>query len=289
MIWETVVQPFADFGFMRRALLGCVAISLGATPIGVFLMLRRISLTGCAMASAVLPGAATGYLIFGLSLVPMTFGGLGAGLTVALLSGFVTRRTQLREDSSLAAFSLIALALGVLIVSMRGNNMDLMRVLFGMVLALDDTTLILLCSITSFSLLALALLLRPLVLECVDPQFLRSVSKLSALTHFTFLVLVVLNLVGGFHALGTLMAVGIMLLPATAGRFWTNGISSLIIVAIIFAMLSSFTGLLLSYHYNLPSGPAIILVNSIVYVMSFMFGPVGGIVSQVFLHRHVKV
>jgi zinc/manganese transport system permease protein len=90
-----------------------------------------------------------------------------------------------------------------------------------------------------------------LVLECVDPQFLRSFRKLSAFTHFTFLVLVVLNLVGGFHALGTLMAVGIMLLPATAGRFWTNGISSLIIVAIIFAMLSSFTGLLLSYHYNL--------------------------------------
>ena len=169
MIWETVIQPFAEFGFMRRALLGCMAISLGATPVGVFLMLRRISLTGCAMASAVLPGAATGYLIFGLSLVPMTFGGLGAGLAVALLSGFVTRRTQLREDSSLAAFSLIALALGVLIVSMRGNNMDLMRVLFGMVLALDDTTLILLCSITSFSLLILSLLLRPLVLECVDP------------------------------------------------------------------------------------------------------------------------
>ena len=116
MIWETVIQPFADFGFMRRALLGCIAISLGATPIGVFLMLRRISLTGCAMAAAVLPGAATSYLLFGLSLVPMTFGGLGAGLAVALLSGFVTRRTQLREDASLAAFSLIALALGVLIV-----------------------------------------------------------------------------------------------------------------------------------------------------------------------------
>ena len=85
----------------------------------------------------------------------MTFGGLGAGLAVALLSGFVTRRTQLREDASLAAFSLIALALGVLIVSMRGNNMDLMRVLFGMVLALDDTTYCcaqLLVSLCSFSL-----------------------------------------------------------------------------------------------------------------------------------------
>ena len=221
--------------------------------------------------------------MFGLSLVLMTFRGLGAGLAVALLSGFVTRRTRLREDASLAAFSLIALALGVLIVSMRGNNMDLMRVLFGMVIALDDTTLILLCSITSFS-----LLLQTLVLECVDPQFLRSVSKLSVFTHFTFLVLVVLNLVGGFHALSTLLAVGIMLIPATT-RFWTNDISSLIIVAVTFAMLSNFTGLLLSYYYNFPSGPAIILVNSMVYVMSLTFGPVGGIVDQVFFHRQVKV
>ena len=222
--------------------------------------------------------------MFGLSLVLMTFRGLGAGLAVALLSGFVTRRTQLREDASLAAFSLIALALGVLIVSMRGNNMGLMRVLFGMVIALDDTTLILLCSITSFS-----LLLQTLVLECVDPQFLRSVSKLSVFIHFTFLVLIVLNLVGGFHALGTLMAVGIMLLPANAGRFWTNDISSLIIIALTFAMLSSFTGLLLPYHYHLLSGPAIILVSSIVYVMSLTFGPVGGIVKQGFFHRQVKL
>ena len=79
MIWEKVIQPFAEFGFMRRALLGCITISLDATPIGVFLMLKRIGLTGCAMASAILPGAATGYLIFGLSLVLMTFRSLGAG------------------------------------------------------------------------------------------------------------------------------------------------------------------------------------------------------------------
>ena len=173
---------------------------------GTFLILRRMSLTGDAMAHAILPGAAIGFLISGLSLIPMTLGGLVAGLLVALLSGFVTRMTSLREDASLAAFYLISLAIGVLIVSMRGSNVDLMHVLFGTVLALDDATLILLCSISSLSLVILALFFRPLILECADPQFLRSVSGLSAITHFTFLLLVVLNLVGGFHAIGTLMA-----------------------------------------------------------------------------------
>lgn len=285
MIWEAVIQPFADFGFMRRALLGCIAISLGATPVGVFLMLRRMSLTGDAMAHAILPGAAVGFLVAGLSLGAMTIGGLVAGIAVALLSGFVTRVTALREDASLAAFYLISLALGVLIVSTRGSNVDLMHVLFGTVLALDDAALILLCSIASISLLALAILFRPLVLECADPQFLRSVSRLSAVTHFTFLALVVLNLVGGFHALGTLMAVGIMILPAAAARFWSESIGGLITVAVIVAVVSSLSGLLLSYHFSLPSGPAIILVAGLVYTLSLLLGPVGSVVAQAIPRR----
>ena len=280
MIWEILVAPFTEFGFMRRALLGCIAISVGATPVGLFLMLRRMSLTGDAMAHAILPGAAIGYLISGLSLGAMTIGGLIAGMAVALLSGFVTRVTAQREDASLAAFYLISLALGVLIVSTRGGNVDLMHVLFGTVLALNDETLILLCSIASLSVLVLASVFRPLVLECADPQFLRSVSILSAITHLTFLALVVLNLVSGFHALGTLMAVGIMILPAATAKFWASTIGGLLAAAVITATLSSFCGLLLSYHFSLPSGPAIILVAGIAYVLSIVVGPVGGLVIR---------
>ena len=280
MIWEALIAPFVEFGFMRRALLGCIVISVGASPVGVFLMLRRMSLTGDAMAHAILPGAAIGYLIVGLSLSAMTIGGLIAGMAVALLSGFVTRSTALREDASLAAFYLISLALGVLIVSTRGSNVDLMHVLFGTVLALNDATLVLLCSIASLSILVLAIVFRPLVLECADPQFLRSVSGVSAVTHFTFLVLVVLNLVGGFHALGTLMAVGIMILPATAAKFWADRIGELIAVAVIISILSSLVGLLLSYHFSFPSGPAVILVAGFIYILSIIIGPVGGLIAR---------
>ena len=279
-MWELIIAPLADFGFMRRALLGCTAVAAGATPLGVFLMLRRMSLTGDAMAHAILPGAAIGYLVAGLSLGAMTIGGLIAGMAVALLSGFVTRVTALREDASLAAFYLISLALGVMIISVRGSNVDLMHVLFGSVLALDNAALVLLCSIASVSLITMALLFRPLVLECADPQFLRSVSSLSAVTHFAFLTLVVLNLVGGFHALGTLMAVGIMILPAASARFWVAGIGGLITIAMSIAILCSLTGLLLSYHYSLPSGPAIILVAGFIYGVSIIFGPQGGLVSR---------
>ncbi|MGF1660657.1 MAG: metal ABC transporter permease, partial [Rubrimonas sp.] len=201
MIADLLLDPFADFAFMRRALVGCLALALGSAPVGVFLMLRRMSLTGDAMAHAILPGAAVGYLVAGLSLGAMTLGGVIAGLAVALLAGAVSRSTALREDASLAAFYLISLAAGVLIVSMRGGTVDLMHVLFGTVLALDDAALTLLCAIATLTLITLAALFRPLVLECVDPGFLRSVGGGGAVAHFVFLALAVLNLVGGFHAL----------------------------------------------------------------------------------------
>ena len=116
-ISDLVLGPFAEFGFMRRALVGCFGLALGCGPIGTFLVIRRMSLMGDALSHAVLPGAALGFILGGLSLPAMSLGGVGAGLTVALLSGLVTRITPLREDASFAAFYLISLALGVLLVS----------------------------------------------------------------------------------------------------------------------------------------------------------------------------
>jgi zinc/manganese transport system permease protein len=197
---DFLIAPFAEFAFMRRALAGSIALAIAGPPLGVFLILRRMALTGDAVAHAILPGAALGYLAAGLSLGPMTIGGLAAGLIVAVGSGVVARTTILREDASLAAFYLISLALGVTIVSLHGSNIDLLHVLFGSVLALDDATLILLAGITSVTLAALAALYRPLVLETVDASFLASVSKSGGFVQIVFLALVVLNLVGGFHA-----------------------------------------------------------------------------------------
>jgi zinc/manganese transport system permease protein len=285
---DALTQPFIEFSFMRRALVGCLALSLGAPPIGVFLMLRRMSLMGDAMSHAILPGAAVGYLLAGLSLFAMSLGGFAAGLAVVLAAGLVARSTVLREDASLAAFYLVSLALGVMIVSVRGSNVDLLHVLFGTVLALDNHALLLIASIATLSLAVLAVIYRPLVLECFDPQFLRSASVLSSPTHFTFLVLVVLNLVSGFQALGTLMAVGIMLLPAVTARFWAEDVSGLILIAVGCASLASLTGLLVSYYWSVPTGPAIILIAGIFYLVSILVGVRGGLVWGLLPRKHLE-
>jgi zinc/manganese transport system permease protein len=283
-----LLSPFLEFEFMRRALVGVLAIALAGGPVGVFLMLRRMSLTGDAMAHAILPGAAVGYLVAGLSLPAMAGGGLVAGVVVALLAGAVARFTTQKEDASLAAFYLISLALGVTIVSLKGSNVDLLRVLFGSVLALDDASLILLAGVATVTLMTLALLFRPLVLECIDPLFLRSVSRAGTPTHLIFLGLVVLNLVGAFHALGTLLAVGLMMLPAAAARFWTADLTMMLLVATLIGIASGAVGLMVSFHAELPAGPAIILVAGGAYGLSLVFGTEGGLLRLAFPGRHLE-
>ncbi len=285
-IYDLLIGPFADFAFMRRALVGAVTLSLGACPIGVFLMLRRMSLAGDAMSHAILPGAAAGFLVSGLAVVPMTVGGLAAGVVVALLAGAVSRLTAQREDASLAAFYLISLALGVLLVSIKGSSVDLMHILFGTVLALDDSALILIASIATITLLVLAAVWRALVAECLDPSFFRSVSTAGPFAHVAFLMLAVLNLVGGFQALGTLMAVGLMMLPAAAARFWVKGLESMCALAVAIGMGAAYLGLLASYHWSVASGPAIILTAGLFYVASVLFSPRGILTARRTPHRH---
>jgi zinc/manganese transport system permease protein len=287
-MYDTLIAPFVEFAFMRRALVGTLALALGAGPVGVFLMLRRMSLVGDAMAHAILPGAALGFMVAGLNVFAMTAGGIIAGIVVAVLTGLVARATELKEDASLAAFYLVSLALGVTIVSVNGTNIDLLHVLFGSVLALDDGALVLIGAITTVTLAVLALIYRPLVLECVDPGFLRSVSGAGGPAHIAFLALVVLNLVAGFHALGTLLAVGLMMLPAVIGRFWARDITMMILIAVGSAMTAGYVGLLISYHASVPSGPAIILVAGALCALSVFFGRVGGLVWQAFPGRHLE-
>lgn len=285
-LYDLLVAPFVDFAFMQRALLGSLLLSLGACPVGVFLMLRRMSLTGDAMAHAILPGAAAGFLLCGLEILPMTVGGLIAGAVVALGAGAVSRFTIQREDASMAAFYLISLAVGVLLVSVRGSSVDLMHVLFGTVLALNDEALALIGGIVVVTLAGLAVFWRALVAECLDPLFLRSVSRFGTPVHFVFLGLVVLNLVGGFQALGTLLSVGLMMLPAAAARFWASRVEPMCVLAVVIGFASCVAGLLLSYHASLPSGPAIILAAGVVYFVSVLFGTRGALRARIVHHRH---
>lgn len=278
--YEWLIEPFAEFDFMRYALASVVFLALSAAPVGVFLVMRRMSLVGDALGHAVLPGAAVGYMLGGLSLPAMSAGGFAAGMIMALLAGLVSRFTDLKEDANFAAFYLTSLAVGVLLVSMGGSNIDLLHLLFGSILAVDLPALTLVAAVASLTILTLAVIYRPLLLESIDPLFLKAVNGKGGLWHLIFLVLVVMNLVSGFQALGTLMAVGLMMIPAITARLWMRGMGGQIFLSVLFALLCGLAGLLFSYHVEIPSGPSIILFCGGWYAFSVLFGSEGGLLAK---------
>lgn len=293
-LWALLFAPFADFAFMRRALVATLALALSAAPLGVFLTLRRMSLLGDALSHAILPGVAIGFMLFGLSLTAMAAGGVLAGMLVAAIAGVISRSTALKEDASLAAIYLVALALGVTLISGHGTQLDLLHILFGSALGVDTPGLLLVASVSSVSVIALAAAYRGLVLESFDPVFLsaagrnggrgRSRSRTWAWQQ-GFLMLVVINLVAGFQTLGTLMAVGLMMLPAVTARLWHDTLPAQLVNAALQAMLAAYAGLLLSYHLDTPSGPTIIGCAGALYAVSLLFAP-GGWLPRVMNRRH---
>ena len=284
---DLLIAPFVEFGFLRRALVGCLALSLAAPPLGVFLMLRRMSLSADVLAHGILPGIAAGFWIAGLSVTAMSLGGLVAGLAVSLGAGALSRATGGREDATLTALYLVALALGVAMVSARGGAVDLTHLLFGSVLGVDDGALFLMAGVAVLTLFALAFAWRPLALESFDPQFAAAEGAHGGAWHLLFLALVVLNVLAAFQALGTLMAVGLMMLPAVASRHWAAELGGMVRASVGLALLSAVAGLLLSFHADVPTGPAIVLVAGGLWAVSTLAGPVDGLLGRWVRRRHL--
>lgn len=276
---EIFIDPFTEYAFMRRALVGCLALAVGAGPLGVFVVLRRMSLMGDAFSHAILPGVAVAFLIFGLSLPAMSIGGFIAGVTVVVGAGIIARNTNIAEDASFACLFVLSLSTGVMLLSAGGNALDLVHILFGSALAVDDEMLALIVGVESVTVIAFALMIRPLVIDCFDPAFLR-VAGGGAWVNPLFLALIVINLVAAFQALGTLLALGLMILPAGAGCFWSLRLWPRIVFSVLVGSLSCYAGLVLSFHFDLPTGPAIVLCAGAVYAGSVIFGRHGGLLRR---------
>ena len=260
-----------QYEFMVRALVATSVLSLSVAPVGAFLVLRRLSLAGEAIAHAIVPGIVIGFVLTGLSVTAMILGGLGAGFVVALLTSLLARFTIIREDASLASLYLIALALGIFILSASGSAIPLTSFLFGSILGIDDETLIFIGITTTITLLSFAIILRPLIMSTIDPTYYESQVKRPGIVVQWFMLLVVLNL-GAFKALGT---VGLMI-TGTSARYWVSTLTSYLTMTFMFAITSCWLGLVISYYVpNVPSGPAIVLVAGAFFVLSFLLAPQG--------------
>ena len=280
IITELFIDPFIEYAFMKRALAASLILALGGAPLGVFMSLRRMTLVGDALGHAILPGIALSFILAGFSVWAMTLGGVAAAVVVGAVAVLLTRFTRIKEDAAFTLVYLISLAGGVTLVSLKGSQFDVMDLLFGNVLGIEGNGLVLMACATTASLVVLAVLYRRLVVEGVDPDFLRVAAArrtMTGWTHPVFFLLLLINLVAAFQVLGTLMSLGLMILPAIAARFWLRNVDKLMAMSLGLACFSAYAGLLLSYHAHLPAGPSIVLVAGGTALLSALVGRVGSV------------
>lgn len=269
-LYNILIAPLYDFIFMQRALLACLTLSIVCPILGIVLLLKRMSLMGEALSHGILPGIAFAFFIWGVWLPGFTIGGMLAGFLIAGLSVLASQKTRLPQDASFSGFYLLSLALGVLLISKAGGAMNVMHLLFGSVLGVDLTILRTIVMLSIASLVILRIIFRPLVYQCFDPLFMQSVGCGGNRYTVIFVGLVVVNLVAACQAIGTLMALGLMMIPAITARLLCNSLRVTLCVAILVALVASYSGLLLSYHAALPTGPTIVLVASVFYVLALL-------------------
>ncbi len=268
--YEGLIEPFVLYGFMQRALWACLLLSICSGFLGTFLVLRRMSLMGEALSHGILPGIAIGYLVGGLWMPALSLGGIIAGLLITKTSHYISRKTILTQDASFSGLYLIALSVGILILSSSANQSTVMSLLFGNILGVSPSALYYILGATSLVIITMVVMFKPFTYLCFDPLFARLRGISDKKLNLVFLSLVVLTLVSACQTLGTMMALGLMIIPAVTARMMCKDIHCIVGFAIFLGSFSAFSGLLISYHFNVPSGSGIILTTGGLYLILFI-------------------
>lgn len=274
-----------SYAFMQRGLLAAVLVGILCAVIGCYVVLRSMAFLGDALAHAILPGVAIAYLL-GSNLL---LGALVAALIVALSISFLSRKGEVKEDTAIGILFSAALALGVaLISSIRTYAVDLSHILFGDVLGVSSTDLLLIGILTAVVLGCLLILYRPLLVVSFDPVLATTLRLPTGLLRSSLLILLSISIVVSLQTVGIGLVAAMLVTPGATASLLTRRLPIMMALAGFLGALSSVTGLYLSYYLNIVSGSAIVLVATLFFLLAFFFAPQRGLVWQA-IHRRSAV
>lgn len=263
MIWQNE--------YFLTSLLVSFLLTIVSAPLGAFLTLKRMSLMGDAISHSLLPGMAISIMIFGFSTVGLLFGGLVAGVIVLALMFWITQRSVFKDDSVLALIYLTMSSLGILLISKSEVKIDLMHFLFGNIL-LVPLEWIYLIAVSLVVVLGIFFKIKePLTYVIVDPEYSRflKISESRIKSVFYFLVLWVLIL--SFYSVGTMLALGYLIIPTLIAKILTKNLNKQIVYSVVIGWIISLIGAYLSFQMDLPTGPSIIFVGGVCFLLLMPF------------------
>jgi ABC-type Mn2+/Zn2+ transport system permease subunit len=273
-ILELLVQPLR-YPFMVRGLLASLMVGTLCAVVGSYVVLRGMAFFGDALAHAILPGVAIAYLLE----INLFWGALIMGLLTALGIGYLSRRSEIKEDTVIGVFFAAFFALGVALLStVQTYSVDLTHILFGNVLGVSDTDLVLIAGLGLLALLAVVLLYKELLVVSFDPILAATLRLPLNVLNYLLLVLIALAVVVSLQTVGVALMVAMLVTPAATAYLLTRRLWHMMVVGAAIGAVSSVAGLYLSFYVNVASGAAVVLVCTAFFVLAFLFAPRRGAV-----------
>lgn len=288
IISKYILEP-VQYEFIQRALIASVTIGISCGLIGTYIMLRRMSLIGDALAHAVLPGVVVSFMVAGKSEIALFIGAVVSGILTVLLIGFVNRNSKIKEDTSIGIIFTGAFALGILLVSqLKQVHIDLSSYLFGDVLGVSSGDITLSLIIMVVIILCIILFYKQLLLTSFDPTMALTIGISTTLVHYMLMTLLSMSIVAGLQSVGVILIIAMLITPPATAYLLSTSLKKILILSSLFGMISAVIGLYLSYHFNFASGASIVLVAVALFLLAFLFSPKEGVVTKLVRRRETS-
>jgi ABC-type Mn2+/Zn2+ transport system permease subunit len=280
------LEPFRH-EFMQRALFGCALIGFTNGALSSFIVIRRLALMADAMAHSLLPGVAIAILLFGLKPGTLFIGALLASLLVAFGTQLISNSSRIKEDTSLGLLFACSFSLGLVLIAYSRAGVNVSDYLFGNILGLSDTDLWTIYLISLLVLPTLVALERPLLLTIFDPLVAASQGTPVNTLRYLLMGLLVLAMISSLQAVGVILALGMLIAPAATMYLLSDSFPVLFWAGGFVGCFGSCAGLLASFWLNLPSGPCIVLVLGLIFLLAYLFSPEYGLIAKIVHPKHL--
>lgn len=278
-MYDLLLEPL-QAEFMQRSLLTAVLVGIVCATVGCYLMVQRLALLGDAISHSVLPGLVIAYIIG----VDIFLGAFIAGVFSTIVISWIHTQSQIKEDAAMGIVFSAFFALGITLITIvqKENKIDLNHFLFGNILSVTQSEVINTLVITLLVLTVIVLLFKELMLYTFDPVGAQAAGLPTHLLNFGLMVLIALTIVASLKSVGVILVLAMLITPGATAYLLVYRLHMMMIVGAAIGVISSITGMYLSFYVNLPSGPAIVLVAFGFFLMAFLFSPTQGLLTQSF-------
>ncbi|HEP6555948.1 TPA: metal ABC transporter permease [Streptococcus pyogenes] len=269
-------EGLMSYHFLQNALITAVVIGIVSGAVGCFIILRSMSLMGDAISHAVLPGVALSFILG----VNFFIGAIIFGLLASVIITYIKENSVIKGDTAIGITFSSFLALGVILIGVANSSTDLFHILFGNILAVQDSDKWITIGVSIFVLGVISLFFKELLLTSFDPILAKSMGVKVNAHHYLLMVLLTLVAVTAMQSVGTILIVALLITPAATAYLYANSLKVMLVMSSLLGALASVLGLYLGYTFNVAAGSSIVLTSAMMFLISFFVSPKQGYLKR---------